>query len=164
MPQRVEYRGIIVTLSRLFSSLKMLTCENFVMPVMKTKRSHGSQSFRQPKSERTMVRISFSFSGSWSVARRGASYSSMMTTVFSPVLMGNCSIRCWKRSPGMSLFLSMPNSSSYLLSCKLIFALNSSAVPAFMLARLMSSTGCCGHLLSNCSMASPSKRSRRPSK
>ena len=36
MPQMAEYWSIILMLSRLFNSLKMLSCENLVMPVMKT--------------------------------------------------------------------------------------------------------------------------------
>ena len=45
MPQMLAYSLRMLTLVMLLSSLKMLICENFVMPVRNTKRRYGSQSF-----------------------------------------------------------------------------------------------------------------------
>ena len=45
MPQMAEYWSNILILSRLLSSLKMLSCENLVMPVMKVNSRYGSSFF-----------------------------------------------------------------------------------------------------------------------
>ena len=45
IPQIAAYSGCMEMLRILFSSLNMLSWENFVMPVMNTKRSQGSQAF-----------------------------------------------------------------------------------------------------------------------
>ena len=46
MPHTAAYSGSMVMFLMLFSSLNMLSWENFVMPVRKTKRRCGSQAFR----------------------------------------------------------------------------------------------------------------------
>ena len=46
MPQMVANTGSIVMLVRLLIVEKMLSCENFVMPVMKQNLTIASQAFR----------------------------------------------------------------------------------------------------------------------
>ena len=70
----------IVMRFRLFSSLKMLSCENFEIPVMNTKRRNSSQSFNGAKKARRAMRISSSRSGLCITLSNGASYSSISTT------------------------------------------------------------------------------------
>ena len=45
MPQMALYAGIIEILTRLLICENMLSCENLVMPVMKTNRRYGLRSF-----------------------------------------------------------------------------------------------------------------------
>lgn len=83
----------------LFSSLKMLSCENFVIPVRKTKRNNPSSAFNGLKKSRMILRICACSSGFELLSSIGASYSSIRTTTFCPVLAAAVWMILSKRVP-----------------------------------------------------------------
>ena len=110
IPQIPANSGYMEIFVKLLSSLKMLSCENFVMPVRKTNCKYGSEAF---SGECITLRSTGKFCSSWTTSSSGASYSSMSMTTFLPVFLYAACINAVKRSLLSVAGLVMPYFFSY---------------------------------------------------
>ena len=98
IPQSVSYSDINEMSCKLFNVEKIDICENFVMPVMKTKRRYGSSSLSGEKKLFCCSRTLVCKSSSCIALSIRASYSSIIITTFLPVCLKIDSTRLPKRT------------------------------------------------------------------